>query len=280
MDLWYSRDESPSTKWCVRVTRPLFTGEGKSGRVDVLETADFGRVLSIDGSLAFTEGEGFAQREMMVHVPMGVHPNARTALVVGGRDCGAVAELLRYPQLERVVLVEEDAVVLDAQRRFFPDLASSLSDPRVRVAEEDAESFARESRERFDVALVQSPTEVGAAGLGQSFYCDCFRLLSGDGILVSPAGSGFFSARRRELVSAAGKLKRLFPIYRLYRVESPALEGGSRLLGFASKKFDPVADHDGQRWAKRGIDARYYDADMHRAAFALPRYITQALEGC
>jgi spermidine synthase len=280
MVLWYSRDESPNTKWCVRVTRPLFSGEGKSGRVDVLETLDFGRALSVDGCLAFTEGEGFAQREMLVHTPLNVHPNARAALVVGGRDSGTVAELLRYPQLERIVLVEDDAIILEAQRRFFPDLASSLSDPRVQIAEEDAESFARESKDRFDVAIVQSPGSTGEAGLGQSFYCDCFRLLSGDGILVAPAGSAYYAARRRELVSAAGKLKRLFPSYQLYSVESPAAEGGSRLLGFASKKYDPVRDYNGERWAKRDISTRYYDADVHRAAFALPRYVAEALEGC
>jgi spermidine synthase len=280
MDLWYSRNESPSTKWCVRVTRPLFSGEGKSGRVDVLETEDFGRALSVGGCLAFTEGEGFSQREMLVHAPLGVHPNARAAMVVGGRDCGTVAELLRYAQLERIVLVEEDAVVLEAQRRFFPEQASALSDPRVHVAQEDAEGFARGSKERFDVAIIQSQGNGGEAALGQSFYCDCFRLLSGDGILVSPAGSAYYAARRRELVSAAGKLKRLFPSYRLYSVESPAAEGGSRLLGFASKKYDPVKDYDGERWARRGLATRYYDADVHRAAFALPRYVAEALEGC
>jgi spermidine synthase len=279
MDLWFSRDESAGTKWCIRAIRPLFSAEGRSGRVDVLETEDFGRALSIGGALAFTEGDGFAQREMLVHAPMGVHPNARTALVLGGRDCGTVAELLRYKQIEKIVLVEEDEVVLEAQKRCFPDLASSMSDPRVRVAPEDAELFARESKERFDVAIVQS-RDGGTAGFGQSFYCDCFRLLSGDGILVSPAGNAFYPARRRELVASAGKLKRLFPIYRLYRVESPAAEGGSRLLGFASKKYDPVAGYDGSRWAALGLETRYYDADVHRAAFALPRYVAQALDGC
>jgi spermidine synthase len=279
MDLWYSRNESPSTKWSVRVTRPLFSGEGRSGRVDVLETEDFGRVLSIGGILSLTEAEGFAQREMLVHAPMGVHSNARTALVVDGRDCGAVAELLRYPKLESIVLVEEDEVVLEAQRRFFPELAAALSDGRVRVAKEDAESFVRESKERFDVAIVQTPAEGGATGFSQSFYCDCFRLLAGDGILVSPAGSGFYAARRRELVSAAGKLKRLFPIYRLYRVDSPVMEGGSRLLGFASKKHDPVVNYDGALWARLGIETRYYGADVHKAAFALPKYLEDIVRG-
>jgi spermidine synthase len=217
---------------------------------------------------------------MLVHAPLNVHPNARAALVIGGRDCGTVAELLRYPQLERIVLVEDDAVVLEAQRRFFPDLAASLSDPRVQVANEDAETFARDSKDRFDLAIILSPGGAGESGLGQSFYCDCFRLLTGDGILVTPAGSAYYTARRRELVSAAGKLKRLFPSYRLYSVESPAAEGGSRLLGFASKRHDPVRDYDGERWAKRGLASRYYDADVHRAAFALPRYVAEALEGC
>ncbi len=280
MDLWYARSESPSTKWCVRVTRPLFSSEGKGGRIDVLETEDFGRAMAIDGCLALTEGEGFAQREMLVHVPLNVHPNVRAALVIGGRDCGTVVELLRYPQIERVVLVEDDPAILEAQRRFFPELATALSDPRMRLAQESAESFARDSKERFDLAVLQPREDPGEGSPGQSFYCDCFRLLSGDGILVTAAGSAHYTARRRELVSAVGKLKRLFPSYRLYRVDSPAVEGGSRLLSFASKKYDPVKDFAPDRWAKRDLATRYYDADVHKAAFALPRYIAEILDGC
>jgi spermidine synthase len=280
MDLWYSRSDSPDTKWCVRVSRPLFSGEGKEGRIDVLETADFGVALSVDGCLALTEGDGFAQREMLVHVPLNVHPEVRAALVVGARDFGVAAELLRYPQIERVVVVESDPLLLEAQRRFFPELASALADKRTRLAQEDPESFARETKERFDLAIVQPRRDSGESGFGQSFYCDCFRLLSGDGMLVSPAGSAYYAARRRELISAAGKLKRLFPSYCLYRVDSPAAEGGSRLLGLASKKYHPVKDYDAGRWASRGLSSRYYDAEVHRAAFALPRYVAEALEGC
>ncbi len=120
MDLWYERIESPGTKWSVRVTRPLFSSEGKAGRVDVIETEDFGRALAVDGCLAITEGDGFAQREMLAHAPLNVHPMVRAALVIGARDCGTAAELLRYPQIERLVIVEDDPVILEAQRRFFP----------------------------------------------------------------------------------------------------------------------------------------------------------------
>jgi spermidine synthase len=280
MDLWYTRDESPSTKWCVRVTRPLFSEEGKEGRIDVLETEDFGLALSIDGCLALTEGEGFAQREMLVHTPLNVHPKVRAALVVGARDCGTASELLRYPQIETVVLVEDDPILLDAQRRYFPELAAAISDTRMHVVREDAQTFARESKDRFDLAIVQSRGGPGDSSLSQSFYCDCFRILNGDGILVTPAGCAFYAARRRELISAAGKLKRLFPKYGLYRVDSPAAEGGSRLLSFASKKFDPLGDYDADRWLSRDLETRYYGAEVHRAAFSLPRYIADIISNC
>jgi len=282
MDLWYERSESPGTRWGIRVSRPLFSAEGRAGRVEVLDTEDFGRALTIGGSLAMTEGAGFAQREMLAHAPLGVHPNVRSVLVVGGRDLGTAVEALRYPQVERLVLVEDDEAVVEAQRRFFPSLAQALSDPRVRVEAEDAEAFVRDSKERFDVAIVQAPgpeDAPGERGFGQEFWCDCFRILSGDGALVSPAGSAYYSGRRRELVGASGKLKRLFPIYRLYAVISPDAEGGSRLLSFASKKYDPARDFDPERWRRRGLETRYYDADVHRAAFALPPWIAEILEG-
>lgn len=276
MELWYTRSESQCTKWSVRVTRPLLSVEGRDGTVEVLETEDFGKVLSVNGRMALTEGEGFAQREMLVHVPMGVHTNVRSVLVAGGRDCGVALELLRYPQIERIVVVENDEALLGAQQKFYPELAASLEDPRVRLEAEDPEDFAREYKDRFDLVIVQA----GEKELGQSFYCDCFRLLSGDGILVAPAGSVHYVAQRRDLVSAVGKLKRLFPTYRLYRVASPALEGGERLIGFASKKYDPLRDFDPARWAKRDIATRYYSGELHKAALALPPYIEEALKGC
>jgi spermidine synthase len=282
MNLWFERSESAGARWGMRVSRPLFSAEGKAGRVEVLETEDFGRALTVGGALAMTEGAGFAQREMLAHVPLGVHPGVRSVLVVGGADLGTAAEALRYAQVERLVLVEEDEAVLEAQKRYFPALAQALSDPRLRLEAEEAESFVRESKERFDLAIVQAPgpeAAQGERGFGQEFWCDCFRILSGDGALAAPAGSAYYPARRRELVGASGRIKRLFPIYRPYIAASPDAEGGSTILSFASKKYDPVRDFNPERWKGRGLRTLYYDAEVHRAAFALPPWIAEILEG-
>ncbi len=277
MDLWYTRADSAGTRWCIAVVRPLGGAGGADGRVEAFESADFGTILAVDGAIALTEAEGFTYREMMVHPAMAAHRGARSALVVGGGDGALVSELLRHPGLERIAVTEDDEGYAEAARRFFPGLAAALSDPRVIVAEEQGEAFVRDCRERFDLILVGSREGRREGAAGQSFFCDCFRALSGDGILVSQLGSAFFPERRRELVGAAGRLKRLFPVFRPYYYVSQASGTGASILAFASKKYDPIRDFSAERWEALGLATRYYGAEVHGAAFALPRYMADAI---
>jgi spermidine synthase len=277
MELWFAESESPGTRWCAKVVKPLFSAEGSSGRIEIFETEDFGKTLSIGGRIVHTEADGFARREMLVHAPLNVLPTVESVLVFGAEDGGIAAELLRYPEINRIVLVENDAVLLEACKRHFRESAS-LSDSRVRVIEEVAGAYARDSRERFDLVIASGAAGTADGSPGQSFYSDCFRLLSGDGAFIAPAGGAFFPTRKRELAAAAGRLKRLFPIYRPFRAEPPS-GFGPTLLGFASKKYDPIRDLDAARWEARGLETRYYDSGVHRAAFVLPRYLRDAVDG-
>jgi spermidine synthase len=281
LDLWYSRSESAGADFRIRVRKPLFSAESQEKRIDVFETEDFGRVLVLDGRVAVSELEGESCREMAVHVPLNVHRRAVSALVVGGGDGGVVSELVKHKGLERITVVEPDDGVIEAARRWFPALAQAFSDPRVRVEGGDAGSFVRETRDRFDVMVIDE-ADGDVAGDGpqaQTFYCDCFRILSGDGILVNRAGSATYPQRRRELSTRAGKLKRLFPVYRLFRAEEAAGCPGEVLLGFASKRYDPIRDLDADSWPSKGIETRYYSPSMHRAAFALPKAVEELLAG-
>lgn len=279
MDLWYARSDSSGTKWCIKVRRPLFSADGPAGRVEVLETEDFGRTLAVEGAPALTEADGFAQREMMVHPPLATHPEVRSALVVGGGDGDLASELLRYTGIERIAVTEDDAAYAEAARQFFPERAAALSNQKVSLSSERADAFIRDTRERFDVILVTARAALREEASGQSFYCDCFRALSGDGILVTPAGGAFFPEGRRELAAVAGRLKRLFPIFRPYSYCSPASGSCSSLLAFASKKYDPLRDIQSTKWEGLGLETRYYDTEVHRAAFALPRYIAEVFRG-
>ncbi|HOX33953.1 MAG TPA: hypothetical protein PLB91_16600 [Spirochaetales bacterium] len=279
MDLWYTRGESAGTAWCVKVERPLYSADGSSGRIEAFETGDFGLVLAAEGAITLTEAEGFALREMMVHPPLNAHAGLRSALVVGGGDGCLASELLRYPGVERVAVTEDDEAYIEAARRFLPGLAASLDDGRVALARARGDEFVRETRERFDLILVTARAARREGATGQSFYCDCFRALAGDGILVAQLGCPFFPEGRRELVTTSGRLKRLFPIFRPYFCLSPASSSGLGLLAFASKKYDPTRDFQEERWARERLETRYYDAEVHRAAFALPRCVAEVFKG-
>lgn len=58
---------------------------------------------------------------MMVHIPMAVHPAAKKVLIIGGGDGGAIRELVRYPLVEHIDLVEIDELVVEVCKASAPD---------------------------------------------------------------------------------------------------------------------------------------------------------------
>jgi spermidine synthase len=74
------------------------------------------------------------------------------------------------------------------------------------------------------------------------------------------------------------RIVNLFPICKVYQAHIPTYPSGHWLFGFASKKYDPVADLKADAWNQLGIHTRYYNTDLHRGCFALPTYINELLE--
>ena len=84
MELWFSDYHTEKVKLSVKVQKQLFEQQTDFQRIDVFESDEFGRFLSADGSIVFTEQDEFIYDEMVVHVPMAVHPNVKKVLVIGG----------------------------------------------------------------------------------------------------------------------------------------------------------------------------------------------------
>ena len=92
MELWFTERHTPSVKFSIKVDRQLYTGQSEFQRIDVFDSKEFGRFLTLDGYMMLTEKDEFIYHEMMVHVPMAVHPNARRVLIIGAYDGGVVRE--------------------------------------------------------------------------------------------------------------------------------------------------------------------------------------------
>ena len=113
MELWFSDYHTEKVKVSVKVQKQLFGLQTEFQRIDVFDSDEFGRFLSSDGSIVFSEKDEFVYDEMIVHVPMAVHPHVKKVLVIGGGDGGVARELGYYDEIEQIDVVEPDRVFVD-----------------------------------------------------------------------------------------------------------------------------------------------------------------------
>ena len=185
MEFWFSEFHTPDVKHSIRVNKQLYSKQSDYQRIDIFETPEFGRVLTLDGNVMLTERDEFIYDEMIVHVPMAVHKQAKDILVIGAGDGGVVRELTRYDRVERIDLVEMDPQVVEACRAFLPSNACRMDDRRVHIYFENALKYIRRCEEEYDLIIVDSSDPFGPSeGLfTREFYGSCFNALKGQ-----PAG--------------------------------------------------------------------------------------------
>lgn len=263
----------------------LFSRQSDFQHVQVLQTDAFGRVLTLDGLVMVTERDEFVYHEMISHPALCLLPDPRRVLVVGGGDGGTVREVLRHPGVEHVDLVEIDGLVVEASRRFFPEVSSALDDPRLKLHVADGLAFVAQAADAFyDYVVVDSTDPVGfAEGLfGEDFYRDCARITTPQGILASQSESPFDRAFQDSIREAHTLLGRLFGQAYMYLAHIPTYPMGLWSFTMASKVLHPVRDFDAARAAERlapFADAlRYYTPALHQGAFALPRFVQRLFE--
>ncbi len=153
----------------------------------VLTQGRLGLRLYLNGNLQFSESDEYRYHEALVHPAMAAHGAPRRVAVLGGGDGMAVREVLKYPTVESVTLVELDP----AMTRLFarhPQLArlngGALQDARVRIAHEDAFQWLQhEGTGFFDVIVVDFPDPTNFA-IGK-LYTDSFYALLGQRLAAS-----------------------------------------------------------------------------------------------
>lgn len=279
MNLWFTEDHSPHVRFSFRVEEHLYTGESEFQKIDVFQTTEFGKVLALDGYVMVTEKDEFIYHDMIVHVPMAAHPNIEKVLVIGAGDGGTVRELAKYPSIKQIDMVEIDELVVDVCRRYLPQTACRLDDPRVTLYFEDGLRFVRRQENAYDLIIVDStdPFGPGEGLFTKEFYGNCYHALNADGILVNQHESPFYGEDARGMQRAHKSITGFFPISKVYQAHIPTYPSGHWLFGFASKTYDPVSDLQAERWLALGLETKYYNPKLHAGSFALPNYVKELL---
>ncbi|HHY77197.1 MAG TPA: polyamine aminopropyltransferase [Clostridiales bacterium] len=280
MELWFTEEHTPNVRFTIKIDKHIHSEQSPFQRIDFFDSYEFGRFFALDGIVMLTEKDEFIYHEMIVHVPMAVNPNIKKVLVIGGGDGGTVRELTRYGTVESIEMVEIDQRVVECCREFLPLTSSKLDDPRVKLLFEDGIKYVSTKQNEYDLIIVDSTDPIGPGeGLfTEEFYKNCYNALNEEGILVNQHESVYYDNTTRLAVRTHKRIKKFFPIAKVYQAAIPTYGSGYWLFGFASKKYDPIKDFDDRAWNELGLDTKYYNTELHKGAFALPNYVIETFE--
>ena len=279
MELWFSERHTPNVKLSIKVEKQLYSGQSDYQRIDIYESKEFGRFLTLDGFMMLTEKDEFIYHEMITHVPMMVHPNPEHVLIIGAGDGGAVRELVKYENVKQIDLVEIDEMVVDVCRKYLPKTACALDDPRLQIHYEDGLKYIRSCEDQYDLIIVDStdPFGPGEGLFTREFYGSCYKALRKDGIMVNQHESPFYQEDVAAMQRAHKRIVESFPISYVYQAHIPTYPSGHWLFGFASRKYHPVGDLKREAFKDAKLHARYYNPNLHVGAFSLPTYVEELL---
>jgi spermidine synthase len=201
----------------------------------------------------------FIRHEMMSHVPILAHGRIERVLVLGGAGLGLADRVLEHRGVQSVVQV---------QPGFRAD-AGLPGDDRLRHESANGAAYLAATTERFDLILMDS-----SAWFTEDMFRDARSCLRAGGVVIARLGAPFLQPRA--FSADMRNLSNVFSRVTAYLVPVPGTFGGPVALGWGSSVLSPdaVAEDDlAARFADARIDTRYYTPEVHRAAFALPRFV-------
>jgi spermidine synthase len=222
--------------------------------------------LYINGNLQFSSRDEHRYHEALVHPAMQSLPWARSVLILGGGDGLALREILRYPNVERVTLVDLDPQMTRLFSSSEPLVAlnrDSFHDPRVHVVNADAALWIESTRESFDAAFVDFP-DPSTFALGKLYSVPFYGMLKKHvavrGLVVVQATSPYFAPHAYWSIEATLRAVdfRTFP----YHAYVPSFGEWGFILASAEADFTPPE--------KYTLPMRFLNAEVTREMFAFP----------
>lgn len=271
---WFREDFSPSYGVALAVNREILHTRSAFQDIFVFENEQWGKVMVLDGAVQLTEGDEFFYHEALVWPPLLFHPAPRSVLIVGGGDGGALEEVLKFPTVESVTLVEIDPAVIEIAKAHFQSVNhGAFDDPRVRLVVADAAEFLPADPARYDVILLDMSDPAGPSEplYDKIYLAHARQHLRAAGILGMQSGSAMVRCEIFKTVreTVAG----VFPGARSYAAPVPTYPGGLWTFTMAMAGASRATPED-ESDERRGTGPRPTDWIERLKAIPAPRFIT------
>ncbi|OEU17362.1 spermine/spermidine synthase [Fragilariopsis cylindrus CCMP1102] len=264
----------------------IFHEQSEYQEILVFQSAQYGKVFAIDGILQLTERDAFTFHEMMSHLPLFSHRNPEHVLIVGGGDGIVLQEVLRHKEVKKVILVEIDPLVIHASKNYLKLVPAELyDDPRVEIIHADAAEYVQDpmNHNMFDIILADTLDPLGPAEslFEPEFYEFMHAALRSNGIVCTQGENMFIHFDLiRDLIACC---KDIFGHAEYATTSVPSYPCGQ--IGFILAHKGSSSDKNVKRSCSKPVrrptfqnDLKWYNPQMHQAAFVLPQYVKVELD--
>lgn len=281
MGEWHTFYRKDGEKISLLVNASVLAIDTAFQRVEIVETATFGRALFLDGSLQSTQVDEFCYHESLAHPALCRIPNPRSVFIAGGGEGALAREVLKHSSVDRVVMVDIDRELVDlAREHLIPWHDGAFEDPRLELIHDDAFATLKTSDETFDLIIIDvtapKPDNPGALIYTREFFELSRNKLTDNGLLVSQAQStnvnnlAFYASMFRTMMD-------VFPHVRPFQANL-ASDGDCWGYMMAGHRIDEAADVDAILRARNVDDLKLYDGEADKHMFSLPKYVRDALQ--
>ncbi|GAC1547904.1 MAG: polyamine aminopropyltransferase [Vulcanimicrobiaceae bacterium] len=280
---WYVERFAPTEAHYHAIEQTYYAGRSAFQEIAVIRTAQFGKMLVLDGDTQSSQADEKIYHESLVHPALAAVDDRRDVLVLGGGEGATLREVLRHPAVRRCTMVDIDGDVVELSKRFLPEWADgSFESPRARVIVGDALAFLREDGDTYG-AIISDLTEPLDDSPSSPLFCDAvFRdikaRLAPHGVYVLQASTAGF----HNMFVHAKMVRTLRAHYRYVRsfyAHVPAFDNdwafiacsdAADVAALPPERIDAyVAELRGENY--------FYDAETHRRIFSLPLYLRREL---
>eukprot|EP01105_Mastigella_eilhardi_P026978 TRINITY_DN8044_c0_g1_i1.p1 TRINITY_DN8044_c0_g1~~TRINITY_DN8044_c0_g1_i1.p1 ORF type:complete len:305 (-),score=88.43 TRINITY_DN8044_c0_g1_i1:64-936(-) len=279
---WFSEVGAlwPGQALSLQVEEVLHRERTKFQDLAVLRTKAMGRVMVLDGCIQVTDRDEMSYHEMLAHVAVYSHVGeVRDVLIVGGGDGGVARELLKHKSITSITICDIDQRVTEVSEQYFPQIASGVRDPRVKLVCDDGAKYVAEHPGAYDIVVTDSSDPVGPAEVlyQKAYYKNLKLALRPGGIVCSQAESMWLHQDIIEALFAMCKDPEVgFPVVQYAYTSIPTYPSGTigflfcSLGGKCDKPVKPMTEEMRKQ-------LRYYTPELHAASFCLPALLGDRL---
>jgi len=283
MDLnknWFTEImKKTGTAFSLAINNKLHEEQTPFQKIEIFETAQFGNLMVIDGCTMVSTRDNFIYHEMISHPALYTHPKPERVAIIGGGDCGTLQAVLQHPEVKQTWQIDIDERVTRLSEIYFPELCTSNTDPRASLMFDDGLKWIQNAEANsIDIIIIDSTDPVGPAkGLfSESFYKDCTRALTEQGILVQQSESPILHL---DIIKGMrGSMYRAgFSHFKTLTFPQCIYPSGWWSCTMTSKNnlLNSIRTNDIDA---RPFQTKYYNKEIHLAALALPEFMKLALK--